>query len=151
MDTPLHTTRQSEPSLYPTPIPLYSDWKVEDRLLPSDAVLPAQFYNLPGSVYKTRGESALMYAVLDDAINCFRKQFAVRGRLAQRLAREAEEWLFSNDRSWPFSFVNICEALGVGPEHLRLGVTRLRQHSSAYPLRQRRRAGRHRQLLKVAA
>lgn len=151
MDTPLHTTRQSEPSLYPTPIPLYSDWKVEDRLLFSDAVLPAQFYSLPDSTYKTRGESALMYAVLDDAINCFQKQFAMRGRLAQRLAREAEEWLFSNDRSWPFSFVNICEALGVDPEYLRLGLARLRQHSPASPPRQRRRSVLLRQLLKVVA
>jgi hypothetical protein len=107
MATLFHPTRQSEPSPYPALLPLYSDWKVEDRLLPSDAVLPAQFYSLPDSAYKTRGESALMYAVLDDAINCFQKQFAMRGRLAQRLAREAEEWLFSNDRSWPFSFVNI--------------------------------------------
>lgn len=151
MATPLHPTRQSEPPPYPALLPPYPDWKVEDWLLPSDAVLPAQFYNPPGSVYKTRGEIALMYAVLDDAINCFQKQFAMRGRLAQRLAREAEEWLFSNDRSWPFSFVNICEALGVDPEHLRLGLARLRQHSPASPSRQRRRSVLLRQPLKVAA
>ena len=151
MATAPHPTRQFEPSLYPALLPLYSDWKVADRLLSSDAMLPAQFYSPPDSTYKTRGESALMCAVLDDAINCFQKQFVMDGRRVQRLAREAEEWISSNDRSWPFSFINICEALGLDPEYLHLGVTRLRQHSSAYPLRQRRRPGRHRQPLKVAA
>ena len=62
-----------------------------------------------------------MQAILEDAISCFQKQFITNSRRAQRLAREAEEWRFTDDYRWPFSFMNICAALGLEPEYLRRG------------------------------
>lgn len=88
-----------------------------DLLATSAAVLPEQFYHLPT---RTCGEVALMRAVLEEAVDCFQKQFVKSGRRAQRLAREAEEWLFSDEVSWPFSFVNICAVLGIEPSYIRL-------------------------------
>ncbi len=68
-----------------------------------------------------------MRAVLEDAIDCLRKQSRKSGRRAQRLAQEAEEWLFDNDQRWPFSFVNICHVLGIDPEYIRRGLKQRRQ------------------------
>ncbi len=57
-------------------------------------------------------ETALMYAVLEDAFFCF------RGHIKQH-ARQAEEWFFSDDSNSLFSFVSICEVLEVEPEYFR--------------------------------
>ena len=35
---------------------------------------------------------------------------------------EAYKWVASGDRSWPYSFVNLCEALKLSPEYLRAGM-----------------------------
>lgn len=48
-----------------------SDWGTEMQNLLFAPVLPEQFHNAPDVTYKRRGEVALMYAVLDDAISCF--------------------------------------------------------------------------------
>ena len=88
--------------------------------LSSVAVLPEQFFGLPHD--HGQGEFALMRAVLEDAFNCFVKPFIEDGQRARRLAKEAEAWFFSRDEGWPFSFVNICTALGLDPEYVRRGL-----------------------------
>jgi len=86
------------------------------------SVLPEQFFSLPS--HHGKGEAALMYAILEDAFNCFTKQFIDNSLRVQRLAKEAEAWFFSKDESWPFSFVNICMVLGINPEYVRKGLRR---------------------------
>lgn len=95
-------------------------------MLPPAAVLPEQFYGVPVNVHAARGEVALMRAVLEDAIECFQKQDLKNGRRAQRLAREAEEWLFKDDQLWPFSFLNVCNVLGIDPAYIRRGLKQWR-------------------------
>ena len=92
-----------------------------EQLAISAAVLPEQFYHAPT---RACGEVELMRAVLEEAVDCFQKQFVKSGRRAQRLAREAEEWLFSDEVSWPFSFVNICAVLAIEPGYIRLKLKR---------------------------
>ena len=103
---------------------LLSDSGAASQLLLTGAVLPEQFYTRPTGYEAQRGEAALMRAVLEDAIHCFQKQFVRKGRRVGRLAREAEEWFATDDPRWPFSFVNICDVLGLEPEYLRLGLKR---------------------------
>lgn len=62
-------------------------------------------------------ETALMYAVLEDAFFCF------QGRIKQH-ARQAEEWFFSDDSNSLFSFVSICVVLEVEPEYFRKRLKR---------------------------
>lgn len=93
------------------------------------AVLPEQFFSFPR--WPIKGQAALMYAVLEDAFNCFLKQFVDNGVRAQSLAREAEEWFFSTDDSWPFSFSNVCNVLGINPEYVRKGLRQWRQRRPA--------------------
>ncbi len=67
-----------------------------------------------------------MCAVLEDALLCFQRQFEIERRdiLA---AQEAEEWFFSDDSHWLFSFVSICTVLGLEPEVIRKGLKHWRQ------------------------
>jgi hypothetical protein len=90
--------------------------------------------------FKRRSEYELRYAILEDAICCFQRASKNgRGR-KQHLAHEAEEWLFTNDPTWPFSFANVCAVLGIDAEHLRDGLRRWQQQSLLRtPLHQQRR------------
>lgn len=93
-------------------------------LFDSGAVSPDLFFSPPTSAGALRGEVALMYAVLEDAVRCFQEQFISGGQHAKRLGREAEAWFFSEDQQWPFSFVNICAALGLDTAYIRQGLRR---------------------------
>jgi hypothetical protein len=97
-------------------------------LAPS-AVLPEQFFSPP--YHHNKGQAALMYAVLEDAFNCLLKQFVDNGSHARRLAQEAEEWFFSTDESWPFSFINVCLVLRINPAYVRKGLLQWRQQRPA--------------------
>jgi len=94
------------------------------ELLSYISVPPEQFYGPRPSLASGRPEAELMRAVLADALLCFQKGLVVQGRRIQRLAHEAEEWLFSDDSRWPFSFVSICAVLGLEPEYIRRGLRR---------------------------
>jgi len=67
----------------------------------------------------TSGPRALMLAVLTDAVQCIEQGRRSRRFRARRLAAEAEAWVRSNSRDWPFSFVNLCEVLGFDPDAFR--------------------------------
>lgn len=40
-------------------------------------------------------------------------------RIGREMYRDAHSWVVSNDFAWPYSFLNVCEALGVSPDVLR--------------------------------
>jgi DNA-binding CsgD family transcriptional regulator len=63
------------------------------------------------------GERALMSAVLVDALDSL-----AQWRRRPVLAEEARLWIESCDRSWPFSFENLCDALGFDAESVRRRV-----------------------------
>lgn len=67
-------------------------------------------------------EAALMCAILQDAVETFQEQFVRTTQRAKRLGEEAEEWLFSDDFDWVFSFLSICAALDLCPEYIRNGL-----------------------------
>jgi hypothetical protein len=68
------------------------------------------------------GERRLMLAILEDAVDCFQKYAMVKDGRGRQLFAEAEQWFLSDDRRWPFSFVNVCEALEIQPQFLRRGL-----------------------------
>jgi hypothetical protein len=147
----LYTTRLRKPFQHPMHVEL-ADTVGAGRLeLLPDAVLPEQFYGPLRGASRAQSEVALMRAVLDDAINCYQKQFVASARREQRLAREAEAWFFDNDERWPFSFVNVCRALDLEPEYLRRGLKRWYQRPPAKPQRGQRRTIPPRRILRIAA
>ena len=78
-------------------------------------------------------EIRLMRAVLEDAVECVRKGLVSKSTSALRLAREAEEWIFYDDPQWIFSFPNICAALGIDPDYLRLGIKKWKENPGNVP------------------
>jgi hypothetical protein len=130
-------TQSSQKSRRPSlPLFLY-DLSAASRILPPAAVLPEQFYGSAEHADSSYGELALMRAVLEDAVHCFQKS---QGTDAAALAKDAEQWFFSDEQHWPFSFMNICAALGLHADYIRLGLQRWRQQPPAVPPKKRRRA-----------
>lgn len=108
-----------------------------EGLLPDEAIFPQ------ASHAARQPEAALMCAVLVEAVESFQCKF-VSGmtKRTKRLSTEAEEWLFSDDTRWVFSFRSICEALDLSPHYIRQGLRvcrqRGRQPHGGAPARTRR-------------
>jgi hypothetical protein len=83
--------------------------------LRAEFTLPAQF----DTARPASPERLLMLAVLEDALSIYRKYACVSGRKHRRLVAQTEQWLFSDDTDSPFSFVNLCHALGIDVAWLR--------------------------------
>ncbi|MFQ5666854.1 MAG: hypothetical protein ACE5I7_10535 [Candidatus Binatia bacterium] len=108
------------------------------RLLAANAVLPEQFWSVEGSATERSGEQALMWAVLADGIECYRRN-AHAASLQQRSEfLEAEAWIFSTDWDWPFSFVNLCEAFGFDPAAVREVLERWKHKRTGKAVRRQR-------------
>ena len=60
-----------------------------------------------------------MRAVLEDAILCYLGRGRRRRIDPRILAREAEFWIRREDWESPFSFNNVCGALGLAPGSVR--------------------------------
>ncbi|HEY2919930.1 MAG TPA: hypothetical protein VGK77_13170 [Candidatus Binatia bacterium] len=93
----------------------------------ADGALAEEVFTARSSLAARQPEAALMCAVLEDAVDCFQKQFVCATRRAKRSGQEAEEWLFSDDSKWAFSFISICTALDLGPQYIRQGLKRLHE------------------------
>jgi hypothetical protein len=87
-----------------------------------DTLLPVQFAGRMGSRRSQLGEFRLMNAILEDAVDMYRKHAdADRGR-KHDLFDEAEAWIESTDRQWVFAFENICDMLDLDADCLRVGL-----------------------------
>ena len=91
-------------------------------------ILAIQQYSEQGTSGR-QPEKSLMFAVLLDAVECFQKYAFLRDEYATRLFRETDIWIFEENRVWPFSFINICEALAIDPQYLRKGLLRWKQNA----------------------
>ncbi|MGD9764742.1 MAG: hypothetical protein AB7V27_13590 [Candidatus Binatia bacterium] len=86
--------------------------------LPLTILHPLQFHDIWRGPCQSP-ERALAVAVLENAANDLRKYRYARQRQGQRFYMQAYQWVASDDREWPFSFVNLCEFLKASPEALR--------------------------------
>ena len=86
------------------------EYAVDERMagiFQPDTLLPSQFFDRTRRRSEHDAERRLMIAVLEDAVDVYRKQVGATDQRAQQLFREAEEWIEGTDRSWLFSFQNI--------------------------------------------
>ena len=92
---------------------------VSDDVLIPEAALPSQFDDIWHKTRAITPERALALAVLWEAVLDLAKyRFATRRR-QQRLYWDAYEWVTSDNRAWPFSFVNLCDTIGLTVEPVR--------------------------------
>jgi hypothetical protein len=94
-------------------------WGSDDELradlsLPGH-LTPAQYYPAPAASPCQR----LLLAILEDAIHCFQRNFAVRTGPRAVLFRETKEWLFDPDGTAFLSCSMVCESLGINSVQLR--------------------------------
>lgn len=84
-----------------------------------DQVLPIQFHEVwqCGSGKSPARELAAS-VVAQAALDIEKCRESQQGR-KRRIYREAYNWVASDDRSWPYSFLNLCDTLGLSPGFLR--------------------------------
>lgn len=89
---------------------------------------PIDSEKLFGDQQRRSGASAerdLMFAILADAVDCYSKYASARDGRSMRLFSEARDWFFCDGDEQPFSFVNVCDGLGLDPSYIRRGVLAL--------------------------
>jgi len=105
--------------------------------LAPDTVLPDQFFGALRQRAQLDGERRLMMAVLEDAVNVFMKQVFATDPKARQLFVEAEKWITEDDRSWFFSFTNVCDTLDLDSDYLRSGLLQWKEKAVADAARKR--------------
>jgi len=104
-----------------------SEESLEGILSAGILLLPVQF----AESETNRPEKRLMIAVLTEAVTTFLRHLDAKTRRGQRLFREAEEWIQSEDTSWTFAFENVCQTVGLDAEYLRGGLDRMKARRPA--------------------
>lgn len=105
------------------------EYGIEDRmggLFTPDTLLPSQFFDRVRRRTELDGERRLMIAVLEDALDVYRKQLIASDARGRQLFLEAERWLEDREANDLFSFQNICEVLDLNAEYIRRGLKGLR-------------------------
>jgi hypothetical protein len=101
------------------------EYGLEDRmagLFQPDTLLPSQYFDRVRRRRQYDGERRLMIAILEDAVDIYRKQAGSHEPRGQQAFLEAEEWFDDVDRSWLYSFENICDVLDLDAGYLRRGL-----------------------------
>jgi hypothetical protein len=98
-------------------------------------LLPDQYLAGPTSqlaLPQRRLMMAVLQTVIDDVQgSAQRRASGCLGPADQRELEHARAYVASTDRSWPFSFENVCEAVGVDAASLRRALERVLAESSA--------------------
>ena len=64
-------------------------------------------------------EKSLLAAILEDAVQEYRKYSRAHDSIGRSRFREVEEWFMRRDNEWIFAFENVCELLGLDREYVR--------------------------------
>jgi hypothetical protein len=92
------------------------------ELFQPDTLMPSQYFDRIRRRASLDGERRLMVAILEDAVDVYRKQAGSRDRKRRQLFVDAEWWIESSDTTWIFSFENICDMLEIDASYLRNGL-----------------------------
>jgi len=88
---------------------------------PSNHSQPTSFFRTssPRELGAPRFERRLRVAILEDALRYYQHYYGAAGSRARVLYEDAADWFASPDRSEPFSFENVCDALALDPHYVR--------------------------------
>jgi hypothetical protein len=107
-------------------------WSQVDVLLPTQLGAGAR-----GALHEP--ERRLRLAVLEDAVHCFQRYAAATDRRERALHEAERAWFASTDRSEPFAFESVCDALHLDPDFVRGGLRRWQAGARALRRRSPRR------------
>ena len=97
-----------------------------ETLFQPDPLVPAQYLDGFRRQSPLEPERELVLAMLEDAVVSFQKYLGSTREKEKRIFAEIEEWFGSDDREWIFSFLNVCDLLGLDADYLRKGISRWR-------------------------
>ncbi len=89
-----------------------------------DILIDTQYHSTYRRRFYLDPERVLMLAVLQDAVVCFQENVAATCKRKQMLHQEAEAWILNQDKSYLFSFENVCDTLGYDASYIREGLMR---------------------------
>jgi hypothetical protein len=78
------------------------------------------------------GERKLMLAVLIDAIRTLSQQFGAARGAHRHAWLQDQAWVSSEDHLTPFSFINICSALGLNAGYVRRLIRHLQRGKDTF-------------------
>jgi hypothetical protein len=93
------------------------------KLCEPATLLPSQFIDAAG--HRCRPEMELVAAILEDALHCIAHNVNTRSGRRRRDFLDAYQWVWKDQRDWPFAFTNVCDLLGLEPSAVRQFVQRL--------------------------
>jgi hypothetical protein len=114
------------------------DTAPRDDALQLDVVLPQQYWQ-PRFHAGLLPEKRLMLAVLEEAVFTFQRCAAATSHAGRDEMDDVAGWFDDDDTAWPFSFVNICDALGFEPDFVRGGLSTWQKEHLAMPPERRTR------------
>jgi len=112
--------------------------EVADRLpalFEPHTVLPVQYFTRLQRGTTWTGEQRLMAAILEDAVTVCCKTDEPKTSKSRSVLRDTLHWVRSNDRSWTFSFLRICDMLDLDPTAIRRELRIRRGEEAAEPRR----------------
>lgn len=77
-------------------------------------------------------EQELMLAVLRQALDDYGRALTQSHARARRERYVIERWIFGSDLEWPFSYLNVCEGVGIDPGALRAELRRWRARRATH-------------------
>ncbi len=87
-----------------------------------ETVVPAQVFD-PRIGASLQPEKRLMLAVLEDAVAVYQRFLLSTRPIDKTEFDDTVAWVWSEDRMWPFSFLNVCDHLNLNADHVRAGLT----------------------------
>ena len=95
------------------------------KLFERDELASAQFYETAKRTLHPIPELRLMLAVLEAAVGALTTDPRRCSKRQRRDFADALRWVVTRDEDdWAFSFVFVCESLGIDPDYLRAGLIR---------------------------
>ena len=87
-----------------------------------DTSMVQQYLNTVRRSEHLEPEKSLLAAILEDAVQEYRKYSRAHDANGKSRFREAEKWIMRGANDWIFSFDNVCDLLGLDPEYVRRGL-----------------------------
>lgn len=84
--------------------------------IPNNAMVPAQYFTMVERRHSLSPEKKLLWAVLESAVHDVQVYCHATRSSEKRLFREAQDWFTTSQATGCFSFVAICDAVGLEPD-----------------------------------
>ena len=120
-------SRQAKPQgILPRRSPIPGSENLQERavqqLFAPEVITPQQHSDQISAERSDQPEVRLMLAVMEDAVATYQRYAPEEGTRQTRLFEEARSWIYSGDKSWPYSFENICDTLLFEADSVRKGL-----------------------------